>query len=334
MKKRYLLIILLLLFIFKAKVSAKSIYCTYGTNVSVILGISENGNLVTTKNDKNPLNYLFDTISVGAFIKSDGNYYCPDKVSYSLIYNTSSKRNDYRFSFISTANYPNTIPLVDSKIDNTPSTNSKTIDHTCAYGTNGTYIINYYTDGTIGPADSRYKVYNDIPTTGDCLASIYICTGEILYKSPQWNNNNCNKIYKFTGSFVQTDPKPSNGYTQSANEISCSTNRNLVLMAKAVGYIILICLGPILVIVLGMMDFTKAVTSSDKEAMSKATKALIRRLIAAFAIFIAPIVIRTGLGLINNLTNDLDSENHSRFGACTKCIFDPNDCQVPSNKNN
>ena len=112
---------------------------------------------------------------------------------------------------------------------------------------------------------------------------------------------------------------------QSNLDISCSTNSNINKIAVFVGYIIyaIRILGPILIIVLGMIDFFKATTSSDKEAVNKATKALIRRIIAGIAIFVIPIIIRAINDFID-LSNGI--ENDSRFSACTKCILEPGSC--------
>ncbi len=322
---------------------AKSITCVYGSSVSVSVGIDQNGNLITIKNDSNPVKYIFNSISSGAFINDNGNYYCPDKIVYTLSYNSETRRNDYVFSFISTTNYPTTLSLVNSKIDNSGSgNNNKEISKTCAYGSTGKYIINYYTDGTIGAADSSYHIYNDIPTTGGCLSSVYLCQGSIIYKDIQWNNNNCTKLSQFTGDYVQTDPKPNkpsnntgSGGTAGEQRLDynswCSSgtegNAGIRKAARIIGYVIAIAkwVVPMILIIFGIVDFTKASISSDDKALSKAASSLLKRVVAGLIVIFIPTIAIAILNFIQ-VSKGIADETNTNFGACTKCIFDPKNC--------
>jgi len=91
---------------------------------------------------------------------------------------------------------------------------------------------------------------------------------------------------------------------------------------KIIGYLVMIAkwIVPLIIIVLGMMDYFKASISNDEHALSKATIALIKRIIAGIVVFFIPTIILAGLNLIQ-VTGNIENEE---FGACTKCIFDPN----------
>ena len=66
-------------------------------------------------------------------------------------------------------------------------------------------------------------------------------------------------------------------------------------------------MGPILVIVLTILDLVRAVTSADKDALSKCLKTLSKRMVYAVLLFVFPTVI----DLILKWTNV--------YGTC--CIF-------------
>lgn len=77
---------------------------------------------------------------------------------------------------------------------------------------------------------------------------------------------------------------------------------------------------PLIIIVLGMIDFFKAVTSDDEKAISKATQSLIRRLISGVIIFFIPSLLWALLNVID-ITDGIHDLNNSEFGICTKCIL-------------
>lgn len=90
--------------------------------------------------------------------------------------------------------------------------------------------------------------------------------------------------------------------------ISC----NGILTADAAAFIQKIIdgiriLAPILLIILGSIDLGQAVISEDKDSLKKATSRLIKRAIAALAIFFIPLVVRVLLdisGITGTLVDD------------------------------
>lgn len=66
-------------------------------------------------------------------------------------------------------------------------------------------------------------------------------------------------------------------------------------ISKIVGYIQIAA--PILLIVLTTFDFASAVISEDKDSLKKATSKVVKRTIAAVAIFFVPLIISWILGI-------------------------------------
>ena len=62
-------------------------------------------------------------------------------------------------------------------------------------------------------------------------------------------------------------------------------------------------IGPILVVLLSSIDFTKVIVKSDDEAMAKAQKKLILRLILAAALFVIPTIVEVILDVFGMTTN-------------------------------
>ncbi len=332
----FLISILVLLTSFCNIVYAKSVYCTYGGTISVQVGIDETGTLVSNKLDQNPANYHFNNVSAGAFVNTDGKYFCPSSIYYKFYSaNAGNRYFDYDFSFISTTSGANQLQLTDSKIDNQESSTDKKIDHICAYGNNGQYVINYYKDGTIGPAVSNYSIYNDIPTSGSCLDNVYLCHN-ILYKTPHADNNNCVRLEIYLkdltpGGSTMTSDKTYNEPSIDYDNL-CNASTSVKNAVRIVGYIIQVCrwLAPLIIIILGMIDFAKATISSDEKAINSAVKSLITRIILGVVIFIIPALVTALIDALGNVTNGIEDQGNNTFGACTRCLFDPFECRWQS----
>ena len=76
---------------------------------------------------------------------------------------------------------------------------------------------------------------------------------------------------------------------------------------------------PLIIIVLGMVDFTKAITSSDEKAVSKATAALIKRIVAGLSVFLIPTII---IAILQNIgIKGIDQNSCVNCLLYCKCIF-------------
>ena len=76
---------------------------------------------------------------------------------------------------------------------------------------------------------------------------------------------------------------------------------------------------PILVIIFGIIDIGKSVTSSKPEEITKSFKSLAFRLGAALAIFFIPVLVGFGIRLANGF-GDVDND----YKVCAACIEAPN----------
>lgn len=81
---------------------------------------------------------------------------------------------------------------------------------------------------------------------------------------------------------------------------------------------------PILIIIFGMIDFTKAIIMNDQDQIKKSTLSVIKRAIAGIIIFFLPTLINTIFDFVYNQTN----ANVSNYDACWGCLFDPGSCRI------
>ena len=151
-------------------------------------------------------------------------------------------------------------------------------------------------------------------------------------------NGKCVYTYHLSGENYASDGSSSNQSNNSGeirldySSICSTTNMGIRRAFKAIGYVVAIAkwIVPLIIIVLGMIDFGKVVISDDDKAMGKATGALIRRFIAAIVVFVAPTVILSIVNIIP-VMQGITNENNANFGACTKCVLDPfNSCATRS----
>lgn len=128
------------------------------------------------------------------------------------------------------------------------------------------------------------------------------------------------KMYIFTFTLLMLLISCSIVTAENINYNNLCANDGIGSAARIIGYIIIIAkwLVPLIIIVLGMVDFGKAVIASDEKAINKSASSLIRRIIAGLAVFFAPTIILAFLNLIQ-ITGGI--EETSRFNACTKCIL-------------
>ena len=95
-----------------------------------------------------------------------------------------------------------------------------------------------------------------------------------------------------------------------------------MVASKIAGIVILVAkwLAPLILIIVGMIDFFKAIISNSDKSLSDATGTFIKRMIIAIIIPFIPGLI---FYLINFLIGDEVSGVKIDFGDCTKCLEDP-----------
>lgn len=95
---------------------------------------------------------------------------------------------------------------------------------------------------------------------------------------------------------------------------------------RILGYVVVVIkwIAPLIIMVLGMVDFSKAVLENDDKAINKAASTLLRRFIAGVAIFLAPTFVLAILNAVG-VTNDIEGmKNTNRYSECTKCLLNAN----------
>ncbi len=82
---------------------------------------------------------------------------------------------------------------------------------------------------------------------------------------------------------------------------------------------------PIIILVMGIFDLFKAVTSSKDDRILSAVKSIAIRLVAGIFIFFIPGIVQFAMDLVNEW-----SQYQNTWCCCTQCILDYNNCDVNS----
>lgn len=96
---------------------------------------------------------------------------------------------------------------------------------------------------------------------------------------------------------------------------ACEGLGPIVAVVKALFNIIKIGI-PILLIIMGSIDLGKAVMASDDKEIKSATSKLIKRAIAAVAIFFAVTLVDVIMGLVAKGEDSGDGANSGSWSAC------------------
>lgn len=140
--------------------------------------------------------------------------------------------------------------------------------------------------------------------------------------TPSEDNNNT--IYgggKDTGTTTIGDSEPRLTYDNICESEGFKT------ASKIAGIVILVAkwLGPLILMIMGMIDFFKAVISSSDKALSDATGTFIKRMIIAI---ITPIIPGLLYYLVDFLIGEEINGKKIDFGECTDCLKSPLGCKV------
>ncbi len=125
-----------------------------------------------------------------------------------------------------------------------------------------------------------------------------------------FDNNNCISEYgvenviplyeNYSEYEIINDNGGSSGNIENPNNCGDLFGDELVKLINDIMNVIRIAV-PILLIVLGIVDFTKAVFSGDDKAMSKAQSTFIKRIVAAVIVFLVPIFVNLVLNIANEV---------------------------------
>ncbi len=112
----------------------------------------------------------------------------------------------------------------------------------------------------------------------------------------------------------------------------CSAENNPQVLAgfRFIGYIIVIVkiLVPIILIVMGMIDISKAVVDGAEGNIQKSVVNFIKRVILGVLIFFVPTLIKAIFESFSDLNNKWSSVGgqNGEYNQCLECMLDPNNC--------
>ena len=95
---------------------------------------------------------------------------------------------------------------------------------------------------------------------------------------------------------------------------TCSDLAPIITFLKSILTIIQFAI-PILLIIMGTVDLGKAVMSSDDKEIKGATSKLVKRAIAAVAVFFVPLIVNLLIGMVAD-SGDSSSSNADNFWTC------------------
>lgn len=100
---------------------------------------------------------------------------------------------------------------------------------------------------------------------------------------------------------------------------------------KVLGYLVLIIkiVIPLLLIVFGMIDLGKAVIASKDDAIKSSVTSLVKRFIAAIAIFFVPTLVSAVFNMIGLTANNQDEAD---YNVCVQCVTNVNSCKTGEDK--
>ena len=100
----------------------------------------------------------------------------------------------------------------------------------------------------------------------------------------------------------------------------CSSNSGTLKVFQVVGYILYIIkiLVPVIIIVLGSIEFGKAAISKDEKSIMLAANSLVNKFILGVLIFMIPTLLDAALSLVS------DAEEATQdYETCTTCLLSP-----------
>lgn len=116
-----------------------------------------------------------------------------------------------------------------------------------------------------------------------------------------------------------------NGEIKYLSDI-CNENTSVVTIMRVAGYVLVIAkiLIPLLLIIFGVISFSKIVISGKDDETKKAAEGLLIKFIAAIVVFVLPTVINFVFEMIEGTADGTED-----YENCRICIFEPRNCKIP-----
>ncbi len=283
---KYFIFTLITCFISLSVVKADAV-CVYEFGDYKITCTASNNNVGCTNQSVGDIKFNFSSMSLtyNAFLSGD-KLKCPSNLYVSL------SGPEGAITDISSVNKTNTLSLSNnaslSKVDNSDINNN-------SYENDPEYIA----------AKKDADEYCD---------STNFTTQDDAKCEEARNRMNSIKNKYVTGSTSSSDGK-------FDYENPCSDR--VLGVFTTVGWIFFIAkiLIPIILIVMGSIDFGKAIMAAKEDEIIKSAKTLVMRAIAGIIIFFIPTLLNF---VINIMGNNADDVYNNQFSNCTKCMFKPN----------
>lgn len=85
---------------------------------------------------------------------------------------------------------------------------------------------------------------------------------------------------------------------------------------------------PLIIIIIGIVDFSKAAFTGEEKEVKKSINMLLKRFIIGVVIFLIPTVIRILFDLVAGFSDEMKKD----AGNCMVCITSPKDCDTSYDK--
>lgn len=107
----------------------------------------------------------------------------------------------------------------------------------------------------------------------------------------------------------------------------CEEDAGTMKVVRFIGYLLVIVkiLIPIGLIIIGVINFSKAMLSGNDDSIKKNAYSFAWKIVFAIVIFVLPTVINFIVGLIDGATDGTED-----YENCRNCIFDPKNCDIPN----
>ena len=177
--------------------------------------------------------------------------------------------------------------------------------------------VSAYTCSEIDTEISNYnKIVNDLSKL-TCVETTDAKAAKECNTNYQLKSQSISKLYQMKTS-IENSGKECKTQFDSINKIIEENKNdcglvydNLIIDAQKTFMTVFYILGPILVILFGSLDYTKAVMNSDADLLKKATNQFVKRMVALILLFISPVIV--------NIITSLSTSSYNFSGDAISC---------------
>lgn len=265
-------------------------------------------------------------------------FYCPSKIYVNSVSQPRGILYNYSFAVaeddsriwltydLSSSEIDNSIASGSSSENSSGSESGINLVRVCTYSA---YTVNFYSNDTakIFKSDgTSHTISNDgIDYANSCPNILYI-SGYDSYWGGSFTSVPQSIAITLTADNQSTADDIDKDYTEyektelPVNYVNVCTDNNTLKVFQVIGKIIFIIkiLVPIILIVMGSIDFAKASLSGDDKAISQAAVTLGKRILIGLIIFFIPTVLDFFLSLVGGV-----SDTMGKYKTCTSCVLSP-----------